>query len=69
MITIYRPGNGAFMWQIIVFVLPCLGITIIVNIYGSRTIAMVQNVAMSVHLLALIAIIGELNLRCACEQG
>ncbi|KAG9549195.1 GABA permease, partial [Aureobasidium melanogenum] len=57
MITIYRPANGELMWQTIVFMLPCLALVIVVNIYGSRTIAMLQNVAMSLHILALIAII------------
>jgi amino acid transporter len=58
MITIYRPANGDLMWQTIVFMLPCLGVVVLINLYGSRTIAMLQNVSMSLHILALIAIIG-----------
>lgn len=58
MITIYRPANGDLTWQTIVFMLPCLGLVVLVNIYGSRTIATLQNVCMSLHILALIAIVG-----------
>lgn len=61
MITIYRPANGDLMWQTIVFMLPCLGVVVLINLYGSRTIAMLQNVSMSLHILALIAIIGQSN--------
>lgn len=61
MITIYRPANGELMWQTIVFMLPCLAVVVLVNIYGSRTIATLQNVTMSLHVLALIAIVGRLN--------
>lgn len=48
------------MWQTIVFMLPCLAVVVLVNIYGSRTIAILQNVTMSVHILALIAIVSKL---------
>ncbi|KAH0020993.1 GABA permease, partial [Aureobasidium melanogenum] len=61
MITIYRPANGDSMWQTIVFMLPCLGVVVLINLYGSRTIAMLQNVSMSLHILALIAIIAILG--------
>lgn len=61
MITIYRPANGTMIWQTIVFLLPCLALVILTNIYGGRAIAITQNVLMSVHILALIAIIGMSN--------
>ncbi|KAH0340770.1 GABA permease, partial [Aureobasidium melanogenum] len=61
MITIYRPANGDLTWQTIVFMLPCLGLVVLVNIYGSRTIATLQNVCMSLHILALIAIVAILG--------
>ncbi|KAI4727594.1 hypothetical protein E4T49_04672 [Aureobasidium sp. EXF-10728] len=58
-ITIYRPANGWLMWQTIVFLLPFLAVVILTNIYGGRTIATLQNVMMSVHILALIAMVGK----------
>lgn len=61
MITIYRPDNGQYMWQTVVFIFPCLILVVVVNIYGTRTIAVMQNIVMSFHILALIAIIGQLN--------
>jgi choline transport protein len=61
MITIYHPANGESMWQTIVFLLPCLAVVILTNIYGGRTIAITQNIMMSVHTLALIAMVGTLS--------
>ena len=58
-ITIYRPANGTMIWQTIVFLVPTLAVVILTNIYGGRVIAITQNVLMSVHVLALIAIIGK----------
>ena len=58
-ITIYRPANGTMIWQTIVFLVPTLAVVILTNIYGGRVIAITQNILMSVHILALIAIIGE----------
>jgi choline transport protein len=58
MITIYRPANGDMTWQTIVFLLPAVAVIVLTNIYGGRTIAITQNVMMSVHILALIAIVG-----------
>lgn len=49
------------MWQTIVFMLPCLAVVVSINIYGSRAIAVLQNVTMSLHILALIAIVGKLH--------
>ena len=57
-ITIYRPANGTMIWQTIVFLIPCLALVILTNIYSGRAIAITQNVMMSIHILALIAIIG-----------
>ncbi|CAD0052216.1 unnamed protein product, partial [Aureobasidium pullulans] len=56
-ITIYRPENGAIMWQTVVFLLPCVAFVILVNIYGGRAMAISQNISMSVHILALIAVV------------
>jgi len=56
-ITIYRPANGDMTWQTIVFLLPCVAVIILTNIYGGRTIAITQNVLMSIHILALVAIV------------
>jgi choline transport protein len=61
MITIYRPANGDMTWQTIVFLLPCVAVIILTNIYGGRMIAITQNIMMSVHILALIAIVGTLT--------
>jgi choline transport protein len=60
-ITIYRPANGDLTWQTIVFLLPCLAVVVLMNIYGGRTIAITQNIMMSVHILALIAMVGMLS--------
>ena len=60
-ITIYRPANGTMIWQTIVFLLPALVLVILTNIYSNRAIAITQNVLMSVHILALIAMIGTLR--------
>ncbi|KEQ76326.1 amino acid transporter, partial [Aureobasidium namibiae CBS 147.97] len=56
-ITIYRPANGTMIWQTIVFLLPALALVILTNIYSNRAIAITQNILMSVHILAVIAII------------
>jgi len=62
-ITIYRPANGTMIWQTIVFLLPALALVILTNIYSNRAIAITQNILMSVHILAVIAIISMLSSR------
>lgn len=58
-ITIYRPANGQVAWQSIAFLLPCVAFVILTNIYGGRAMAVMQNAFMSVHILALIFLIGK----------
>ncbi|KAI5246764.1 amino acid transporter [Aureobasidium subglaciale] len=62
-ITIYRPANGELLWETIVFLVPVVALVILANIYGGRTIAILQNISMSVHVLALIAMVGKLASR------
>ncbi|KAI5273621.1 amino acid transporter [Aureobasidium subglaciale] len=62
-ITIYRPTNGELLWETIVFLVPVVALVILANIYGGRTIAILQNISMSVHVLALIAMVGKLASR------
>ncbi|KAI5198440.1 amino acid transporter [Aureobasidium subglaciale] len=60
-ITIYRPANGELLWETIVFLIPVVALVILANIYGGRTIAILQNISMSVHILALIAMVAILG--------
>ncbi|KEQ96609.1 hypothetical protein AUEXF2481DRAFT_4085 [Aureobasidium subglaciale EXF-2481] len=60
-ITIYRPANGELLWETIVFLVPVVALVILANIYGGRTIAILQNISMSVHVLALIAMVAILG--------
>jgi choline transport protein len=60
--VLYRPEDAALMWRTVVIMIPCLAFVIMVNVYGARAIATVQNLSMSVHILALIAIVGK----CCC---
>ncbi|CAD0058370.1 unnamed protein product, partial [Aureobasidium pullulans] len=44
-ITIYRPENGAIMWQTVVFLLPCVAFVILVNITADSLVSVVGQVA------------------------